>query len=96
MGMSTHCIGLKNDSEEYQKHARVVEACFDAGCERLPEKTANFFGHEDPDPCRLLESLTIESDGWATEWADDCAEGYEVEVSKIPPSVKTIRFYNSW
>ena len=31
-----------------------------------------------------------------TPWGADMREGFEIEIAKLPPNVKIIRFFNSW
>lgn len=95
MGMSTHVTALRSeDSEEYQKHAAVLEACIEAEIEVLPKETANFFGSEGPCESLLTEKLELEINH--TEYNDECDQGIEIKVSDIPKSCEIIRFYNSY
>jgi hypothetical protein len=96
MGMSTHVIGIRsgNDSE-YQKHSKVLRACLDAGIEKLPRETAEYFGEEYPYEGLFEEVLEVTIP--KTRWDDrDMCEGYEIKLIDIPLGVETIRFYNSY
>ena len=95
MGMSTHIIGfISDDNETYKKHAKVLQACYEAKIEKLPAETAAYFGADYPEPYLLEEVL--EKKVPAHEWTDDMREGYEIIVSEIPEGVHKIRFYNSY
>lgn len=105
MGMSTHVKGIRDLSHpNMQKHLKVVEACIDAGVP-VPEDTKKFFGPTDEDPDNLapgnFDSFLCEIESTdlgeaARDWKNEYEEGIEVEVAKLPPEVKVIRFYNSW
>lgn len=39
MGMSTHAMGIREDSDpEFQKHKKVARACVDAGLKSLIDR----------------------------------------------------------
>ena len=95
MGMSTHVIGLISDKDPlYQKHAKVLRACLDADIEKLPKETAKYFGSDEPYESLFDEKRTVKIP--KKEYCEDMIEGYDIEVSKIPEGVTTIRFYNSY
>jgi hypothetical protein len=95
MGMSTRVVGFRSSNDPtYQKHAKVLRACNEAGIKKLPEETAKYFGSEYPDECLLEEVLEVRIPCY--EYAEDMTEGYELRVSEIPEGVEIIRFVNSW
>jgi hypothetical protein len=95
MGMSTHVTGFISDKNEvYIKHANVLKACLDAGIEKLPKETAEFFDSEYCEKHLLEEKLEI--DILANEWEDEYREGYEILVKDLPKECYKIRFYNSY
>lgn len=97
MGMSTWVIGLRTDQNpEYQKQVRVVEACKDAGIEKLPPETAKYFNQDyHPADVDVEDALLVKIP--TKEWSDgDMSEGYEISVADIPSGVVKIRFVNSY
>ena len=45
MGMSTRITGFVSpENENYKKHAKVLNACIEAGISELPKETAEYFG----------------------------------------------------
>lgn len=56
------------------------------------------FRDMDGEFARMLEvkRFCVNIDSALTEWRSDEAEGREIEIAKLPPEVKTIRFYQSW
>lgn len=80
---------------KYQKYIKVVEACKDAGIQKLPEETAKYFGCEHPEDVEMESPLVVKIP--KKEWKDgSMTEGYEIKVSDIPEGVEVIRFCNSW
>lgn len=88
MGMSTHVIGFVPPDETWQKMKAIYDACEAAGIEP-PQEVEDFFDGE-PDP--QGQEMEIPH----RKWEADAREGFEIDVSAIPPQVKVIRFYNSW
>ena len=63
-----------------------------------PVEVDEYFKHEaemSEDELRE-EFLEVDIKDALTEYRDGSSEGYELNVSKLPKEVKTIRFYNSW
>ena len=89
MGMSTNIVGFIPPDTEWRKMKDVWDSCVTAGV-APPEEVCKFFNGEDPDEAGVL--VDIET----TEWGNDYASGYEVDVGKLPEHVKIVRFYNSW
>lgn len=91
MGMSTHFVGIRPPDDDWKKHKAVWDACIKARVD-IPKATLDFFEGETPDPSGVL----VELDAIADEWSTDSAEGFELDIEKLPPGVKRVRFYNSW
>ena len=88
--MSTGIVGFVPPDENWQKMKAARDACIAAGL-AIPREVEEFFGSEEPDPAGQEVELTVR------EWSDgDMREGYELDVSAIPPHVRVVRFYNSW
>jgi len=87
--MSTHVTGFAPPDERWAKMKAIWDACEAAGIP-VPGEVGEFFGGDDPDPAGVEVELPTR------EWSGDSGAGYELDVSAIPPQVKTIRFYNSW
>ncbi len=94
MGMSTHVYGIRPPDESWKRHKAVWDACV-AAAVAIPKETLEFFGYEDPDPtgvCTPLDRLL------------DCCEkyeavaqtGFQIELARLPPGLRFIRFVNSW
>jgi hypothetical protein len=89
MGMSTHVIGFKPPDAAYTAKLEAYNACKKASI-TPPEELQRFFNWTEPDP----QGITVRVP--TREWNNDHASGYEVDISGLDPSVKVIRFYNSW
>jgi hypothetical protein len=95
MGMSTHVVAFTSpNNTEYQKHAKVLKVCLEAGLKQLPPETAEYFGDSYVDESLLEEKLEV--DVIASKFSGDMVDGYEVYLKDIPAGVEKIRFYNSY
>lgn len=97
MGMSTHLVGIVPPDDDWKKMKAVWDACDNADVD-IPKDVSEFFGGETPDPKGVIIDLLHDKKhkGGISEWHDEIGQGFEIEVSKLPPNVKTLRFYNSW
>lgn len=96
MSMSTHVVGIKPPDEDWKKHKAVWDACTKAGVD-IPDATLDFFDGEAPDNAGVI--VEFDRPGMTTfvsEWSDDSASGFEVDIEKLPKGIKVLRFYNSW
>jgi hypothetical protein len=96
MGMSTHVVAFKPPGERWQQMKAVWDACEAAGIEP-PDEVSEYFEHEEPDPAGVrIERAELVTSGAVRVWTDADAQGYEVDVTKLPRDVTVIRFYNGW
>lgn len=91
MGMSTYAIGFVPPDEEFQRKLKAFKALRDANVD-IPQELWDYFGGDEPDPAGLEVSLGDAKSEYSDEWR----EGIEIDVSKLDPKIKTIRFLNSW
>jgi len=92
MGMSTHITGFIPADEKWHAMKKIFDECVRLDIE-APDEVWTFFGGEDPGDKPGQEAAIGDS---CKDWRGDCSEGYEIEIDKIPPNIKFIRFYNSW
>lgn len=93
--MSTHVTAFTSpNNTEYQKHAKVLKVCLEAGLKQLPPETAEYFGASYVDESLLEEKLEVNIK--ATKFSAEMENGYEVYIKDIPAGVEKIRFYNSY
>lgn len=94
MGMSTHIVGFRPADEKWRAMKAVYDACKVATIE-VPSEVLQFFNYETPDEQGV--SISLERDSAAVRpWKDDYRQGFEVEISALDPTIKIIRFFNSW
>ena len=99
MGMSTRIEAFIPDTDtEYQKHAKVLLVCHQAGLKELPPETAKYFGSKHVNPELLDEKLsfTLTKGVHYKDYTEDMIEGYEIFVDKLPKEISKIRVYNSY
>lgn len=96
MGMSTGIRGFKPPDEKWQKMKAAWDACEAAGTDQ-PKAVGEFFRWDRPDDAGVaVPERELEACGALRRYTADAVDGYEVDVTKLPPDVKIIRFTNSW
>lgn len=101
MSTSTHIKAFIPDTDlEFQRHKKVFLVCLQAKVS-LPHETADYFNFYDgiPDNGDLLDSkleIDIKNSNCLNKWHNHDADGYEIDLTKLPQGVTKIRFYNSW
>ncbi len=93
MSMSTHVIGFRPPDEKWKKMKAVWDACQKAGID-VPKNVLEFFDGEDPHESGVMVELggTL----CCSKYVSDGESGYEIDLSKLPDGIKTIRFFNAW
>ena len=87
--MSTHVIGFVPPDAKWKKMKAIWDSCGAAGI-AVPKEVDDFFGGEAPDERGVEKEIPYE------DYSEECKEGFEIEVDKIPKDVKVIRFVNSY
>lgn len=82
------------ENAEYQKHAKVLKVCLEAGLKQLPPETAEYFGDSYVHESKLDEKL--ETKVPTKSWHNDYSNGYEVYIKDIPAGVDKLRFSISY
>lgn len=93
--MSTHVVGIVPPDDIFRKMKSAYESCYAAGL-RPPKEVLDFFKGETPDDKGVV--IDLGSKDGVTEYvdADKTAQGFEVDITKLPKHVKIVRFANSW
>ncbi len=91
MGMNTYIKGFEPPDTEWKAKKAAYDACETAAIP-IPIELELYFGHKLPDDHGRDIDITMAT----TPWEADMQEGFEIEIAKLPPNVKIIRFYNSW
>lgn len=92
MSMSTHVYGFQPCDEEWQLRLRAYDALRAARL-TIPSELSDFFGNEDP---HKLPGREIEIKQACREFATEMQNIIEVDLSKLPPTVKFLRFVNAY
>ncbi len=92
MSMSTRAVGFRPPDSQWKKMKAAWEACEAAGAD-VPAAVEQFFGEEPPGDRPGMEVPLGDA---CVDYAGESESGYDVDVSKLPDSVKVIRFCNSW
>lgn len=94
MSMNTHVVGFRPADERWNKMKAAWLACDELGIDP-PREVLEFFDHEPPDD-KPGQEVNIERTGAVKKYESDSGSGYEVDITKLPPGVTIVRFYNSW
>lgn len=92
MGMSTHVKGFRPADEQWEKMKQIWETCEEADVP-IPKEVEEFFDDEEPGDRPGME---IDLGDAVSEYNADMMDGYEIDITKLPPGVKIIRVYNSY
>ncbi len=97
MSMSTSVVGFHPPDEKWKKMKAVWDACMAAGT-TVPPEVSMFFNGERPDDEGVKTELTSYNKPHpsCTPYTGPAKQGYEIDLSKLPPNITKIRFYNSW
>lgn len=92
MSTSAHIVGFRPADEKWNKMKATWLACENAGVP-IPQEVEAFFGHESPGDKPGAE---VEIKAAMREWKDEYRQGFEVDITKLSPDVKVLRFYKAW
>jgi hypothetical protein len=96
MSSSMNVIAFKPADEKWQRMKAVYDACEAAGV-RAPDKVERYFGGDKPDPAGVeVSEQELLTAGAVREWREEMREGYEVDVTELPPDVTIVRFFMSY
>ncbi len=92
MGMSTHINGYRPADDEWNRKKTAYAALKEAKIP-IPKELERFFDYQDP---TLLSGMCVDIKDAVKELDGNCSNIYEVDITKLPPGVRFIRFENSW
>lgn len=93
MSMSTHVVGFHPPDETWKKMKAVHDACMAARIP-VPVEVEEFFDGSSPDEAGV--EVNLKRLPCTKVYSVDASQGFEISIADLPPSVTTIRFYNSW
>lgn len=93
MGMSTYVVGIKPPDAKWLAMKKVWDACNEADTS-VPVEVLAFFGDDGPDQRGVV--VDLEETAACQPYREDMVEGFEIDIRKLPPDVKIVRFTNSW
>lgn len=93
MSMSSHFTGFSPPDDKWRQMKAVWDACANAHIPP-PKEVSEYFDYRTPDETgvevRIPDSIVREFSPY------DGADGWEIELSKLPKNVKFLRFVNSY
>lgn len=91
MGMSTHVIGFMLPNEKFNKMKELWDLCNELTISPPPE-VAEFFNNDNPNPF----GAEVNIDDCISEFKGEYAEGFDVDIRKLPKKVHIIRILNEY
>lgn len=76
------------ETEKFKKFKAVWNACQAANID-VPDDVSEFFDYQDPN---IFEFSVIDISNAVNENSDDNGDNWDVDLTKLPPCVKLIRF----
>ena len=95
MGMSTHVVGFKPIDGKWKHMKAVWDSCVAAEID-VPDAVMDFFNGEDPNDSPGGVIVDLDKSKCVTPYRSDDAEGFDVDITKLPKDVTILRFTNSW
>jgi len=91
--MSTDIIGIKPADEKWKQMKAIWDACKTAKIQ-VPAEVEKFFGWADPEDQGVI--VDIRNSNAVQKVNEDGECGFLVDLNKLSPDVKFIKFTNSW
>jgi hypothetical protein len=95
MGMSSSVAGIVPADDTFNDMKAIWEMCERTNVP-IPDKVLDFFNGETPDDAGVVVYIDSGRSPAVTDFANDYQQGYEVDISKLDPKYKILRFVNSW
>lgn len=102
MSMTTCIVGIKPDDEKFAKMIALRDAC-DAASVRYPDALCEYFQPAHPSEADGSGVTTPIAVSWRDPttagvkvYRDESSDGFEVDLRKLDPDIKILRFYNSY
>lgn len=97
MGMTSSVYGVITPDNTWKKMKAIWDACEDGGI-TPPKEVVDFFRGEEPDfnGSTILLANQYDTFYGTKKYSADMKDGFEVDITKLPPHVKIIRFVNSY
>lgn len=88
MSVDIYVTGFAPPDEKWRQMKEIWDACRAAKVP-VPKEVSSFFNDESPDPSGVEVKLP------ALPWRNEYADGFQLDIDKIPKHVKILRFYRS-
>lgn len=93
MSQSMHVIGVGKPDENHRKMYAAYQSCLAAGIS-IPDEINEYFDWSTPNENgRKIELRRGDS---IKEYKADMREGFDVDLSKLPPNITHVRFFVSY
>lgn len=93
MGSNLIIEGIVPADEKFKKMLAVWNACENAGV-KIPAKVYEFFNNVEPDIKGVI--IDLYENECISVYKKEMSSGFDIDLSKLPSNIKTIRVYNSY
>lgn len=96
MGMSSRIVGVRDLDGQFQKMINVKLACQEAGIP-YPQQVRDYFKYpEESEDCLRREMEEVKIAEAVSQTCKDAQDIFEVDLTKLSPEIKAVRFINSY
>ena len=90
---NNYIVGFKPPDDQFKKMKGVYDACVKAGI-NVPDEVMEFFNDEPPDDSGV--AVELDKHKAVKEYSAEMQDGFELDLIKLDPNIKLIRFYHSY
>lgn len=94
MGISSRIVGVRDLDGQFQKMIKVKLACEEAGVPYPQQVRDYFLCPEESEYCLRREMEEFNIDYAVSQTCKDARDIFEVDLSRLSPEVKAVRFTN--
>lgn len=94
MSMYSYVEGFIPPDQKFNEMMEIWNVCERVGV-TIPKEVMDFFGHTSPDPSGMVVRLDLGHPA-IRRYNQEMRDGFEVDLTKLPEHIKTIRFVNSY
>jgi hypothetical protein len=95
MGMSTSIVGIKPADDKWKKMKGVWDSCTAADIP-IPDEVYDYFDGDEPNDLGVVVHKNKLGGAVTHLGSEFSGRGYVVDLTKLPPDIKLLKFENSW
>ena len=95
MSISINLVGYRKADETFHRMKAVYDACKKAKIDP-PQSVEKYFGYDSPTQYGNQIALKPDETPGITSYNENECDGFDVDLDKLPPEIRVLRFYNSY